>query len=134
MKSNVFQATFKLNFFLYRHVSFFVVLMAIGFAPAALILLVAMFYHAPWDRFKRLLLCGRQPAPENSNPFSEAEETSPISSHMELYRESGSAIRLCLFLTLLSYPSVTGVIAQFFSCRKVENSWYLSADLSVTYV
>ncbi len=112
--------------------SFFAVLTAMGFAPVALILLVALFYHAPWERFKRLLLCGCQISADERSPFSEADETSLISSHVQVYRESGAAIRLCLFVTLLTFPSVTSAIAQFFSCQEVEGSWYLNADLEMT--
>lgn len=59
------------------------------------------------------------------------EEKTSIASHIDSYREKGAAVRVCLFIMLLSAPSVCLKSQSFFFCQRIGSTYYLKADYSV---
>lgn len=111
-----FVASSSLDCLVGTHVTFYAQLLMTGFTPFILILLIIMVYYG----YRTVLCCEGM-----------KESSSAIVSHLDQYQRSGSAIRLCLFIALLTFPAIANLVIQYFLCQTIDDRWYLSADLSL---
>lgn len=116
-----------------RHVGFPLEATLSALWPLLVVALLAALFSLPWHRIKGRLCAGRAASsavPSAPELFSESSEVT-IADRIISFRKSGTALRLILFIILLTTPSSTQQLASFFNCQRVADAVYLVRDFTV---